>query len=87
VEAAPVVLTVEEGCLDGSFGSALLEAANTAGLDARHIVRLGIPDRFVQHAERGELLTELGLDAPGICAAVRQALGNGARRREVAVGE
>ncbi len=85
VEAAPVVVTVEEGTLEGGFGSALLEAANAAGLDARHIVRLGIPDQFVEHAERGELLAELGLDAHGICAAVRRTLGNVERRREMAV--
>ena len=35
---------VEEGTLEGGFGSALLEAANAAGLDTRHIVRLGLPD-------------------------------------------
>jgi 1-deoxy-D-xylulose-5-phosphate synthase len=80
VEEVPLVVSVEEGTLEGGFGSALLEAANACGLDARGVVRLGVPDRFIQHAERGELLAELGLDAAGICAAVRAALG----RREVA---
>jgi 1-deoxy-D-xylulose-5-phosphate synthase len=74
VEQLPLVVTVEEGTLEGGFGSALLEAANAAGLDARHVVRLGIPDRFVEHAERGELLAELGLDVAGICATVRRSL-------------
>src|SRR4029077_1659362 len=55
VEEQPLVLTVEEGTLEGGFGSALLEAANAAGLDTRNIVRLGLPDHFVEHAERGEL--------------------------------
>jgi 1-deoxy-D-xylulose-5-phosphate synthase len=64
---------VEEGTLEGGFGSALLEAANAAGLDTRHITRLGLPDRFIEHAERAELLASLGLDVNGICAAVRQA--------------
>ncbi len=85
VEAAPLLVTVEEGTLEGGFGSVLLEAANAAGLDARHVVRLGIPDRFIQHAERGELLTELGLDVNGVCAAVRRLLGNLERQSEVAV--
>ena len=67
VEELPLVVTVEEGTLEGGFGSALLEAANAAGLDTRHIVRLGMPDRFIEHAERGELLAELGLDVDGIC--------------------
>jgi 1-deoxy-D-xylulose-5-phosphate synthase len=75
VEELPLVVTVEEGTLVGGFGAALLEAANEAGLDSRHIVRLGIPDRFVEHGERGELLAELGLDPEGICSAVRRSLG------------
>jgi 1-deoxy-D-xylulose-5-phosphate synthase len=74
VEEMPLVVTVEEGTLEGGFGSALLEAANSAGLDARHVVRLGLPDRFIEHAERGELLADLGLDVNGICTAVRRAL-------------
>src|SRR5262249_28743571 len=72
VEQLPFVVTVEEGTLEGGFGSALLEAANAAGLDTRGVKRLGIPDRFVEHAERGELLADLGLDVNGICAAVRR---------------
>jgi 1-deoxy-D-xylulose-5-phosphate synthase len=68
------VVTVEESTLEGGFGSALLEAANAAGLDTRHILRRGLPDRFIEHAERGELLAELGLDVEGLCATVRTAL-------------
>jgi 1-deoxy-D-xylulose-5-phosphate synthase len=71
VEQLPLVVTVEEGALDCGFGAALLEAANAAGLDTRHVTRLGIPDQFIEHAERSELLASLGLDANGICAAVR----------------
>lgn len=71
VEEVPLVVTVEEGCLTGGFGSALLEAANEAGLDTRHIVRLGLPDRFIEHGERSELLADLGLDVAGISATVR----------------
>lgn len=70
VEQLPLVVTVEEGTLEGGFGSALLEAANAAGLDTRHIVRLGIPDRFIEHAERSELLADLGLDVKGIVGTV-----------------
>ncbi len=73
IEELPFVITVEEGTLQGGFGSAVLEAANAAGLDTRHIHRLGLPDRFVEHAERGELLKELGLDVDGICEAARRA--------------
>src|SRR5262249_23748020 len=72
VEELPLVVTVEEGTLEGGFGSAVLEAANAAGLDTRNVVRLGIPDRFIEHAERGELLASLGLDVDGICRTVRR---------------
>ncbi len=68
------VVTVEEAALAGGFGSAVLEAAADAGLDTSRIRRLGIPDRFVEHAERGELLADLGLDAAGIAAACRAML-------------
>ena len=65
------VVTVEEGCLMGGFGSAVLEAASDLGLDTSRIKRLGIPDRFIEHGERAELLADLGLDAAGIAAACR----------------
>ncbi len=65
VENSPFVVTVEEGCLQGGFGSAVLEAVNEAHLDSRHIYRIGIPDRFIEHAERHELLADLGLDEEG----------------------
>ncbi len=67
------VLTVEEGQLMTGFGSAVLEAANEAGLSTANVHRLGLPDRYVEHGERGELLAESGLDAPGIAARCRQA--------------
>lgn len=73
IEQLPVVVTVEEGTLEGGFGSAVLEAANAAGLSARNVIRKGLPDRFVEHGERSELLAELGLDLAGLCETIRQA--------------
>jgi 1-deoxy-D-xylulose-5-phosphate synthase len=75
IEAAPWVVTVEENALQTGFGSAVLEAVNDAGVHAGPIKRLGIPDRFVEHGERSELLADLGLDAAGIAAACRQMAG------------
>jgi 1-deoxy-D-xylulose-5-phosphate synthase len=72
VESLPLVVTVEEGCLEGGFGSAVLEAANAAGLETRNIIRRGIPDRFVEHGERAELLADLGLDVEGLIETVRK---------------
>jgi 1-deoxy-D-xylulose-5-phosphate synthase len=72
IKELPFVITVEEGALMGGFGSAVLEAACDAGLDAGRVCRLGIPDQFIEHATRGELLADLGLDAPGIAQACRE---------------
>ncbi len=72
VQECGFVLTVEEGCLPGGFGSAVLEAACDRGIDTRRIRRLGIPDRFIEHGERAELLADLGLDCPGIARVVRE---------------
>jgi len=69
IEEAAFVLTVEEGCLPGGFGSAVLEAANDAGLSTAHVRRLGLPDRFILHAERDEQLAEIGLDVDGVANA------------------
>lgn len=75
IDTANVVVTVEEGTLEGGFGSALLECANASGRNTAHVMRLGLPDSFVEHGERAELLADLGLDASGIVAAVRTKLG------------
>jgi 1-deoxy-D-xylulose-5-phosphate synthase len=72
VETLPFVATVEEGTIEGGFGSAVLEAANAAGLDTRNIVRLGLPDRFIEHGDRGELLADVGLNPEGLANAVRR---------------
>ncbi len=69
---APFVVTVEEAALMGGFGSAVLELAADQGIDASHVRRLGIPDEFVEHAERNELLADLGLDAEGIARTCRE---------------
>ncbi|MHC4547435.1 MAG: 1-deoxy-D-xylulose-5-phosphate synthase [Planctomycetota bacterium] len=57
----PLVVTVEDHALLGGFGSAVCEClcdGNT--LDAR-VVRLGLPDRFIEHGSRNELLRRYGL--------------------------
>ncbi|HAH49394.1 MAG TPA: 1-deoxy-D-xylulose-5-phosphate synthase, partial [Planctomycetaceae bacterium] len=66
------VITIEEGTLCGGFGSAVLESANDAGLNTSHLKRLGIPDRFIEHGNRKELLADLGLDVAGITATARE---------------
>ncbi len=72
VRECPFVVTVEEGQLMGGFGSAVLEMASEAGLDTGKVHRLGIPDQFVEHGDREELLADLGVDSQGIAETCRQ---------------
>jgi 1-deoxy-D-xylulose-5-phosphate synthase len=71
ISESPFAVIVEEGALMGGFGSAVLEAACDAGIDASRVRRLGVPDRFIEHGGRNELLHDLGLDAAGIAKACR----------------
>lgn len=72
IEETGFVITAEEGTLIGGFGSAVLEAANEARLPTDRILRLGIPDRFIEHGSRSELLADLGLDVAGLVGAARR---------------
>ncbi|MBP2016693.1 1-deoxy-D-xylulose-5-phosphate synthase [Symbiobacterium terraclitae] len=59
------VVTVEEACLAGGFGSAVLELFAEHHVDAR-VVRMGIPDEFVDHGSPGHFLEQYGLTPEGI---------------------
>jgi len=68
---AGTVLTGEEGVLAGGFGGAVLELMADEGLDRVRVMRMGIPDAFVEHGTRAELLEHLGLTAHGIADKAR----------------
>ena len=72
-EKVPFVITAEENSLQGGFGSAVLELLNDVGL-VIPVMRLGIPDSFVGQGTQAELRRQLGLDAAGIVAKVKQGL-------------
>lgn len=65
------VITVEDGCLMGGFGSAVLEWMVDNGYAAQ-VRRLGIPDAIIEHGEQIELHRECGFDPEGIAQAVRE---------------
>ena len=65
------VITVEDGCLMGGFGSAVVEWMMDNGYQAQ-VKRLGIPDRIVEHGEQIELHRECGFDPEGIAEAIRE---------------
>lgn len=60
-EECRFVVTLEEGALMGGFGSAVLEMACDKGWDTRNMHRFGLPDEFVEHGDRKELLSDFGL--------------------------
>jgi len=72
------VLTVEDAVVHGSYGSAVLEALNDAGLLGEvRVERMGIPDHFIEHGKRDVLLEKLGLTAAGIADRAAAFVGDG----------
>ncbi len=65
------VVTVEENVLQGGFGSAVLEFFEETGLSPR-VLRLGLPDRFVEQGSQAELWARYGLDPSGIAGSLRE---------------
>jgi len=66
-----LLVTVEENAAAGGAGSAVAELLAERGVTIP-LLHLGLPDRFVEHGDRGELLSQCGLDARGIAQAVSQ---------------
>ncbi len=66
-----LLVTVEENMVLGGAGSAVNECLAARGVVA-DCLNLGLPDRFVEHGERAELLADCGLDADGIRLAILQ---------------
>jgi 1-deoxy-D-xylulose-5-phosphate synthase len=65
------IITIEDGALNGGFGSAILEWLADNGY-AKRVTRLGIPDRFIEHGSPAELYHIAGLDAESIIRAIRR---------------
>ncbi|KOR28147.1 hypothetical protein TI04_11690 [Achromatium sp. WMS2] len=68
-----LLVTLEENVIAGGAGSAVNEFLAASGLPM-HILNLGLPDHFIEHASSKEQLAEAGLDASSIETTVRQAL-------------
>ncbi|MEM8567664.1 MAG: 1-deoxy-D-xylulose-5-phosphate synthase [Bacteroidota bacterium] len=65
----PKIVTVEDGCIMGGFGSAILEFMAEHGYMAK-LKRLGIPDAIIEHGEQKQLHAECNFDIQGITRAV-----------------
>ena len=68
------VVTVEESAKIGGFGSAFLEAAVAERLDTRLVHIVGLPDEFINHGDRSDLLAEHGLSPEAIARTCRAAV-------------
>jgi 1-deoxy-D-xylulose-5-phosphate synthase len=68
-----LLVTVEENTLQGGAGSAVAECLHRHGINVP-VLHLGLPDKFIEQGEHGQLLKLCGLDADGIAASVRQAM-------------
>ncbi|MBN8487464.1 MAG: 1-deoxy-D-xylulose-5-phosphate synthase [Burkholderiales bacterium] len=68
------LVTVEEGCVAGGAGAAVLELLATEGI-AMPVLNLGLPDEFIEHGDPARLLSMCGLDAAGIEQAIVERFG------------
>ena len=66
------IVTVEENVLAGGFGSAVLETLSEAGMEDVPVLRIGMPDSFVEHGTAADQRHRLQLDAQGIAAQILQ---------------
>lgn len=67
------VITVEDGCIMGGFGSAVIEFMVDQKY-ASEVVRLGIPDQYIHHGTQEELWADCGFDAAAIISTVKKML-------------
>jgi 1-deoxy-D-xylulose-5-phosphate synthase len=68
-----LLVTIEDNVVMGGAGSAVAEALAERDLPAR-MLHLGLPDRFVDHGDQGQLLAQVGLTGTGIVRSVRARL-------------
>jgi 1-deoxy-D-xylulose-5-phosphate synthase len=72
-------VTIEEGTVANGFGAYVRARIGESWPEVR-VTSMGLPDGFVEHGERNELLVELGLTAEGIADRARASLGVGLER-------
>ena len=72
----PVVLTVEEGQVVNGFGAFMAKELNELGLSHQpQMSAMGLPDSFIEHGARKNLLADIGLDVEGIIARIQTLVG------------
>ena len=71
VKSVDSIVTVEEGTLSGGFGSAVLELLAEEGINLP-VLRIGLPDEFIEHGRREEMLEKYGLTGRGVYQRILQ---------------
>ncbi|HRZ67892.1 MAG TPA: 1-deoxy-D-xylulose-5-phosphate synthase, partial [Candidatus Omnitrophota bacterium] len=70
-------VTIEEGVLEGGFGSAVLEFFEREKMSDISVKRLGFPAKFVEHGRKEDLFKAYGLDAQGIASEIKKMFSKG----------
>jgi len=65
------IVTIEEGVIDGGFGSAILEFIEKEKIKGVNIKRIGLPSEFIEHGDRMQLLKKYNLTSEGICNIIK----------------
>lgn len=76
------VVTVEEGCKMGGFGSAVLETLSDGGMTEVTTKVIGLPDWYIEQGPQDLLRERYGLTAEGIYQSVKELVGNSAATRD-----
>jgi len=70
IESANLMVTVEEGVLEGGFGSAVLELLSAENI-AIPALRIGLPGEFIEHGKREQIMEKYGLTPDAICRRIK----------------
>jgi 1-deoxy-D-xylulose-5-phosphate synthase len=64
------LVTIEENSIVGGAGAEVARVLETLGI-TRPLLRLGLPDYFIEHGEQGQMLAELGLSVPALTERIK----------------
>jgi 1-deoxy-D-xylulose-5-phosphate synthase len=70
------IVTIEEGVLEGGFGSAVLEFMERENIKGVRVRRIGLPDAFIEHGKREELFLKYNLTPQGVCDVIVNEVAN-----------
>ena len=76
------VITVEDGCIQGGMGSAVIEFMAENNYSA-HVTRLGVPDKYIEHGTQSELYTECGYNTADIEKAIADMVTVGSKQMAI----